>query len=121
MLALSDCQKAAEVAAVSNTSNAERMGWRRTCAMFYAVNGEKPVGAITKADVLAFRAHLIAKGNAPATVDSRLNHLRSLFRIAVEQDVIPLDPAATVKAPSVAASKQRENFTARNLLFYRAL
>jgi len=74
--------------------------WRRTCAMFYAVNGEKPVGAITKADVLAFRAHLIAKGNAPATVDSRLNHLRSLFRIAVEQDVIPLDPAATVKAPS---------------------
>lgn len=75
--------------------------WRRTCAMFYAVNGEKPVGAITKADVIAFRAHLIAKGNAPATVDSRLNHLRSLFRIAVEQDLIPLDPAATVKAPSM--------------------
>lgn len=75
--------------------------WRRTCAMFYAVNGQKPVGAITKADVLAFKAHLIAKGNAPATVDSRLNHLRSLFRIAVEQDIIPLDPAATVKAPSM--------------------
>ncbi|WP_242913411.1 DUF6538 domain-containing protein [Brevundimonas pishanensis] len=75
--------------------------WRRTCAMFYAVVGEKPVGAITKADVIAFKAHLIGKGNAPATVDSRLNHLRSLFRIAVEQDIIPLDPAATVKAPSM--------------------
>lgn len=76
--------------------------WRRTCAMFYGVSGEKPVGAITKADVLAFRSHLMAKGNVPATVDSRLNHLRSLFRFAVEHDIIGLDPAASVKAPPAA-------------------
>ncbi|WP_303703551.1 site-specific integrase, partial [Brevundimonas naejangsanensis] len=80
--------------------------WRRTCAMFYAVNGEKPVGAITKADVLAFKSHLIAEGKAPATVDSRLNHLRSLFRFAVENDIIATDPAASVKAPPAKRAKE---------------
>nr|WP_313521544.1 DUF6538 domain-containing protein [Brevundimonas diminuta] len=74
--------------------------WRRTCAVFYELIGEKPVGAITKADVLKFRAHLVAKGLAAATIESRLAHLRSLFRIAVEHDIISLDPAASVKAPS---------------------
>jgi hypothetical protein len=80
--------------------------WRRTCAMFYAVNGEKPVGAIAKADVLAFKTHLIAEGKAPATVDSRLNHLRSLFRFAVENDIIATDPAASVKAPPAKRAKE---------------
>lgn len=80
--------------------------WRRTCAMFYAVNGEKPVGAIVKADVLAFKSHLIAEGKAPATVDSRLNHLRSLFRFAVENDIIATDPAASVKAPPAKRAKE---------------
>lgn len=80
--------------------------WRRTCVMFYAVNGEKPVGAIVKADVLAFKSHLIAEGKAPATVDSRLNHLRSLFRFAVENDIIATDPAASVKAPPAKRAKE---------------
>lgn len=80
--------------------------WRRTCAMFYAVNGEKPVGAIAKADVLAFKTYLIAEGKAPATVDSRLNHLRSLFRFAVENDIIATDPAASVRAPPAKRAKE---------------
>lgn len=81
--------------------------WRRTCGMFEAVVGQKPVGTISKADVLAFRSHLVAKGNAVATVDSRLNHLRSLFRFAIEHDIIETDPAASVRAP-VAARRAKE-------------
>ncbi|WP_312813121.1 DUF6538 domain-containing protein [Brevundimonas sp.] len=80
--------------------------WNRTCGVFYSVNGEKPVSAITKADVLAFKDHLISEGKAPATIDSRLNHLRSLFRFAVENDIISTDPAANVKAPPAKRAKE---------------
>lgn len=80
--------------------------WRRTCTLFYSINGEKPVSLITKADVLKFKAHLIAEGKAPTTVDSRLNHLRSLFRFAVENDIIATDPAASVKAPPAKRAKE---------------
>lgn len=79
--------------------------WRRTSALFTSVTGKEKVGQITKADVLAFKAHLLAEGRAPATIDSRLNHLRSLFRFAVENDIIGADPASTVKAPPAKRAK----------------
>ncbi len=79
--------------------------WKRSCALFEGVVGEKPVGKVTKADVIAFKDHLVVAGRSPATVANRLNQLRSLFRYAMDRDIIGSDPSASVKAPPAKRAK----------------
>ena len=73
--------------------------WKRTAALFTQVTGKSMIREITKADVLAFKASLQKKNLAPATIDSRLNHLRAVFRFGVTNDLISADPTATVQSP----------------------
>ena len=73
--------------------------WRRSVAILDEVCGAIPVDAITKKHVLAFKDRLVSDGVSPATVESRLNHIRSLFRFAIGRDYISTDPSAGVSAP----------------------
>lgn len=80
--------------------------WRRTARDFNDITGGVPVGEITKRHVLDFKDRMLTAGSSPATVDSRLNHLRSLFRYAIANDLLDADPANGVKAPASKRAKE---------------
>lgn len=80
--------------------------WRRTARDFTEVTSGVPVEGITKRHVLDFKDRMLTAGSSPATVDSRLNHLRSLFRYAIANDLLAADPANGVKAPASKRAKE---------------
>jgi integrase len=90
--------------------------WRRTCRDFDEFTGTLPTGDITKRHVLDFKDRMLGSGSSPATVNNRLNQLRSLFRYAMANDLLPADPANGVKAPvSTRAKEARLPFDAESL------
>ena len=80
--------------------------WCRTCRDFDASSGALPVANITKKHVLAFKDLMLATGSSPATINNRLNQLRSLFRFAMANDLISADPTAGVKVPVSKRAKE---------------
>ncbi len=80
--------------------------WRRTARDFNELTGDLPAGEITKRQVLDFKDQMLTAGSSPATVDSRLNQLRSLFRYAVANDLLATDPTSGVKAPASKRAKE---------------
>lgn len=74
--------------------------WRRTVAEFDRRTGTLPSGSVTKRHILDFKDHMIADGKSRPTVANRINQLRSLFRYAVENDLIPTDPTSGVRVPA---------------------
>lgn len=82
--------------------------WRRTVRDFLEGQDDIQIGQITRSQIIDFKDRLSERGNSAATVDSRLNHLRALFRFAVGQDLMEADPTSGVKPPSKkVAEKQR--------------
>lgn len=84
--------------------------WRRTVRDFVLSCGSSEVGKVTKKDVLAYKDQSLAKGASPATVNNRLNQLRSLFRYAVANDLIPADPTSGVKTPNPTRAKDSRTY-----------
>lgn len=65
---------------------------------FQQANAERfELGRVTAADVSAYRDFLRADGKAVATVNRRLNALRSYLGWAVEQGLMAVNPATKVK------------------------
>lgn len=90
--------------------------WRRTCRDFDGFSGSLRVGEIKKAHVLGFKDLMLAAGSSPATIQNRLNQLRSLFRYAERNDLVAADPTVGVKAPvSKRAKDSRLPFDAVSL------
>lgn len=51
---------------------------------------------VSKRHVIAFRDHLLAEKQASKTVDKKVSILRTIFRVAVHDEVLPSDPTAGV-------------------------
>ncbi|WP_297804670.1 DUF6538 domain-containing protein [uncultured Brevundimonas sp.] len=90
--------------------------FKATCVAFEEVAGRKTVGAYAPADIRAYVTKLREKGRSAATIESRLNHLRALFRQGIGQGWITTDPTASIKPPTKGDAKQvRRPFTVDEL------
>lgn len=79
------------------------------------VGGLTPVG-VTKRHVIDFRDHLLSENQSSKTVDKKISILRTIFRVAVHDEMLPTDPTAgvLVAMPKVA-KKPRTAFTTDEL------
>lgn len=80
--------------------------WRRTGRDVDEFTGRLPAEKITKRHILDLKDRMLAAGSSPATVNNRLNQLRSLFRYAMANDLLAADPTNGVKAPASKRAKE---------------
>lgn len=93
--------------------------WRLSIERFVALVGDKPVAAITRADVVAFRDARLSKVK-PATVQKDLTALKTVLDRAVETETIERNPAAGIDLPNLDHRQdedddKRRPYTASNL------
>lgn len=69
------------------------------------LTGHKPADQLTKADFIAFRDSILAKGNTTATAEKDLSFLKAIMGYAHESDKIPNNPAAGIKVKKAKVSK----------------
>lgn len=83
---------------------------RAVACWLYERIGRKPVAEITKREVLAFKAALVAEGQSLANIKMKLSRLRTLLQWAADNDYAPENVAAgvTVKDTDAAKNKRRE-------------
>jgi hypothetical protein len=72
----------------------------RTCAHIYPLLGERRIGSLQKSDIKSLVATK-ARELAPSTVETVVAVLRAMLASAVEDGVIPVNPAARVQLPEV--------------------
>lgn len=83
---------------------------RAVARWFYERVGRKEVAAITRADVLAFKAKLVEEGATAANIRMKLSRLRTLLQWAADNDHATANVAhgITIKDPEQAKNKRRE-------------
>jgi integrase len=71
---------------------------------------------VSKRHVIEFRDHLLAQMQSSKTVDKKISILRTIFRVAVHDEILPIDPTAgvLVAMPKVV-KKARTGFTTDEL------
>lgn len=76
---------------------------------FYERMGRKPVGTITRQDVLGFKAKLVAEGQSPANIKMKLSRLRTLLQYAADNGQAAANAAAgvSIKDPEAAKNKRK--------------
>lgn len=69
----------------------------------------KAVGTVTRADVLAYKAALIAENQSPANIKTRLGRLNTVLGWAAQNGHLPANPAQgiTIKVPRKAKDKRQ--------------
>lgn len=83
---------------------------------FNAFTLSKNASEISKSDVIKFKDFLLSDNNAAATVTKKLNLLKAIFQVALDNEMLASNPARGVKAPkSDAVSKPRIPFSASEL------
>lgn len=71
---------------------------------------------VTKRQVIDFRDHLLAEKQTSKTVDKKISILRTIFRVAVHDEILPIDPTAGVLVAMPKTSKKaRAGFTSEEL------
>jgi integrase len=75
----------------------------------------RPVGAITRAEARQFRSALIARGLAPATVKGAFDTFRRVLEIAVDNGVLPSNPAILRRKPGGNRTRHAAGFQHRPL------
>jgi hypothetical protein len=83
---------------------------RAVAKWFYDRVGTKPVAQISRKDVLAFKAALVAEGQSPANIKMKLSRLRTLLQWAFENDYAEANAATgiTIKDTDAAKNKRKE-------------
>lgn len=76
-----------------------RKAHEAVAAEFAAVQAAEGVETSTRADVLAFKAHLITTGISAANLKTKLSRLKTLVNYAHEQDLLTAKIADGVRAP----------------------
>jgi integrase len=71
----------------------------RRINQFDALTKHKSAELLTKADAIAYRDQLIAKGKATRTVAKDLSYIKAVLQAAADADKIPSNPAALIKVP----------------------
>lgn len=61
----------------------------------------KPVEAVSIADIVDYKAHLEAQGQAPGTIANKLSSLRQFFGFLADHGLLPHNPTAGVKSPKL--------------------
>ncbi|MCL2887661.1 MAG: phage integrase SAM-like domain-containing protein [Betaproteobacteria bacterium] len=74
-----------------------------------------PLGQIRRKYLLAFRDHLLDRGLSMTTVANRLGMLKSFFRVAVDYECLPENPAERIALPRRPRVKARVAFAAEDL------
>jgi len=71
---------------------------------------------VSKRHVIEFRDHLLSEKQSSKTVDKKISILRTIFRVAVHDEILPTDPTAgvLVAMPKVV-KKARTGFTTDEL------
>lgn len=80
---------------------------RAVARWFYERVGRKPVGSITRRDVLAFKDKLVAEGQTPANIVMKLSRLRTLLQWAADNDHASENVAAGVRVIDTAQAKNK--------------
>jgi integrase len=82
--------------------------WRSHVAGFMSYIGNDDARSIQCGDVIKWKQHLIELGNTPKTInDSKLAALKTIFRWAVENEVVPHNPATGVTIRRTKKSGER--------------
>ena len=76
---------------------------------FLAHFGSKGVGSMTRADVLSYKATMIADGQSPANIKTRLSRLNTVLGWAAENGHLAANPAKgiTIKVPKKSKDKRQ--------------
>jgi integrase len=76
---------------------------------FLAHRGPTAAGDITRADVLTYKASMIADGQTPANIKTRLSRLSTVLGWAAENGHLPTNPAKgiTIKVPKKNKDKRQ--------------
>jgi integrase len=79
-------------------------GYRKAVEEFSALHGQRKLAALSRSDVKSYVAAKLAEA-APGTVRNRLVPVRELLAHAVEDGLIPANPAAGIRIPQARARK----------------
>jgi hypothetical protein len=80
---------------------------RAVARWFYERVGRKCVREITRADVLSFKAKLIAEGATPANIRVKLSRLRTLLQWAADNDLASDNVAKGISIKDAAQARNR--------------
>jgi integrase len=80
---------------------------RAVARWFYERVGRKCVREITRADVLSFKAKLIAEGATPANIRVKLSRLRTLLQWAADNDLAVANVAKGIGIKDTAQAQNR--------------
>lgn len=88
----------------------------RTVKRFEAVVGKMAVQDVTKQHVIAFKDALLSEGKTPGNINIIIPFLGTLFNYAVDNDLIPANPAKGIKvADKRRAKDKRREFNKEEL------
>lgn len=79
----------------------------RTVERFEAVVGKMAVQDVTKQHIIAFKDALLAEGKTPENINVIIPFLGTLFNYAVDNDLIPANPAKLKKLPEKKRAKDK--------------
>lgn len=82
---------------------------------FADLHQRKQLAQISRKDVLAFRDDLLSKSQGKATVSRKVGILKTLFKVAVEYELLTANPADQVRVIAEEQAKPRVGFTAQDL------
>lgn len=89
--------------------------YRKVLDAFAAFTGWMPLADVRRRNLLAFRDHLLASCQSPATVRHKLGIIRTLFGTAVDHELAASNPAAELRMQEAVRRKARIAFTADDL------
>ena len=79
----------------------------RTVKRFEAVVGKLAVQDVTKQHVIAFKDALLSEGKTPGNINVIIPFLGTLFNYAVDNDLIPANPAKGIKVVDKRRAKDK--------------
>lgn len=89
--------------------------YRKVLATFATFVETKEPAAIVRPDILGFRDSLAVQGQSPTTVSRKVGILKTLFRTAVDYELLTINPAEQVRSIYVARQKPRVAFSVDDL------
>lgn len=75
----------------------------------------KELDRISRRDVISFRDELITTGQSPTTASRKVGILKTMFRAAVDYELLSTNPADQVRTVKVAQQKPRLPFSVEDL------
>lgn len=75
----------------------------------------KALADLSRRDVVAFRDALLTQGQSTTTTNHKIGILKTIFRTAVDYELVAVNPAVDVRTQTTAGPKPRVAFTADDL------